>query len=589
MPSPLPSSDPDWNEWTSATLPASLDQIGGIIDRMRSSLAARGVPEGELTDGLILAVTEAVTNAIRHGRHPGRPDERIRLAWVWRNEEIELEVSEPGRFEPKANWGELPDDLLAEGGRGGFLITQLMDAVEHRNHDGRHALRMRKKLRPAPVPAAPASAANETEAALDAMTEELSNAYETISALFQFSASLATEPGLQELALKSFSRLRPITGADDAWIRLAEPDGALVAIAGGGDERPRRLPADSAACEAEVARFGLERTLQHRRSLPADDPLHGAAGCAFVCPFSFEGRLRGVLTVVREHDRAGFFTAGQIALVRTLADFLGIACASADLQDQRLQRLRSARELEIAAQIQHALLPDGIAPHPAWSVLGVCEQATAVGGDFFDVIDLRDGGRLVVIADVMGKGVPAALMATTLRTALRALAAGSPEPAALLTAINRLLCPDLQRLQMFITAQLLLLDPQGAGVTFASAAHCPVLLLNAAGQAFWHEANGLPLGVDASENYASGFIAIAPWDRLLMMTDGALEQRDAADRELGTAGLADLARNAWREAPDNAGAAILRALETRAAGHPANDDCTLVAITRTPDKPNAPP
>ncbi|MBC8009913.1 MAG: SpoIIE family protein phosphatase [Burkholderiales bacterium] len=563
-------------EWSSVTLPAALDQVGPAVNDLFDWLQARGVTEGEALEGVKLAASEGLTNAIRHGGPHTGPDACVRLAWAWRDGELELEISEPGTFSPNADWGNLPDDPLAEGGRGGFLISQLMDAVEHRNSGGRHALRLRKKL-PHTSPAFAAQVLAENEATLNAMTEELGNAYETIAALFQFAESLATEPGLHALAEKSFARLRPLTGADAAWVRLAEADGTLAPLAG----KSPRLPADSTTCEAEVARAGVERTLQSRVSLPPGDPLHSTEGCAFVCPFSFEGRLRGVLTVVRDRDSAGFFTAGQTGLVRTLADFLGIACANADLQEQRQQRLRAARELEIAAQIQRSLLPQSIATHPAWATQGVCSQAAEVGGDFFDVFDLPDGSRLVMIADVMGKGVPAALMATTLRTALRAHAVAVPDPAALLTQVNRQLCPDLQRLEMFITAQVVRLDPQGGGITYASAAHCPILVLDATGRAAWLEANGLPLGVEENERYEGGRTTASPLDRVLLMTDGALEQEDAGGNEIGADGFAALAAEAWRGSPDAAVTLVLRALRQQAGGHAAGDDCTLVAIART--------
>lgn len=558
-------------EWASVKVERDLAAVAPTVAALRNWLRVRGVPADDAVNEIDLAVTEALTNAIRHGG-ADQTDFSVRLAWCWRAGELEIEVSEPGRYVPAAGWDSLPDDPLSEGGRGGFLISELMDAVEHRNAGGRHALRLRRRVTPRA-----GSDLAATEAALEAMTEDLGNAYETIAALFGLSEDLATAGGLSAMAAKSLARLRPLLGADAAWVRLASPEGTLRRLAFDGRALgPDDLDLESGAIEPVVARAGVERTLENRAALPPDDPLHAPGGCAFVCPFSFEGRLRGVLTVKRGVGSAGFFTAGQIALARTLADFLGIACANADLQTQRREREQAQRELAIAANIQRALLPQSIAPHPAWTVRGVCAQAAEVGGDFFDVIDRPDSARLIVIADVMGKGVPAALMAATLRTATRTLAEHCTGPGELLTRVNRQLCADLGRLDMFITAQVLWLDADGRGASYASAGHCPILELDAKSEARWFdEAGGLPIGVSTNEIYSNGRIEPRAGARIWLVTDGALEHEDARGEQLGAEGLARLATGAGE--PET----LLTRLQTRAEGRAVHDDCTLVCVAGT--------
>jgi len=131
--------------WTRVTLPAGMEHVGPAVNSLRDWLRAHGSTDGEALEGVALAVSEALTNAIRHGGSSGA-DACVHLAWIWRGRDLELEVSEPGMFNPPPTWGNLPDDPLAESGRGGFLITRLMDIIEHCNADGRHALRMHKRL-----------------------------------------------------------------------------------------------------------------------------------------------------------------------------------------------------------------------------------------------------------------------------------------------------------------------------------------------------------------------------------------------------------------------------------------------------------
>lgn len=574
----IPASDPAPMEWACTHLPRDLAAVEPALGRLRTWLQGRGVEAGPALDATLLATTEALTNAVRHG---GGPREAVvRLAWSWREGDLEIEVSEPGNFAPTEDWRRLPADPLREGGRGGFLISQLMDAVEHRNHDGRHALVLRKRLAVGPGVASTAS-----EAELTAMTEELANAYETIAALFHFAGSLATAPGLKELADRSFERLRPLIAANAAWVRLLAGDGTLRLLAVAGENGlPDTLPAQSATIETAVAQSAREQTLARRSELAATDPLRAGSGCAFICPFSFQGQLRGVVTVTRADDAGGFFTAGQIGLVRTLAEFLGIACGSSDLQTQRQQAEKSERQLEFAQHVQRGLLPERIASHPVWRVYGVCAQAAEVGGDFFDVIDLADGRRVAVIADVMGKGMSAALLAATLRSALRAHAPAASDPAALLNRVNRQLAGDLQHLEMFITAQVVELAARGGALAYASAGHCPILQVEPGQAPQWWEEGGLPLGVDANETYEARAMPVSRRACVLLMTDGVLEHEDEAGRELGREGLLALIGTcASGGDPAKAGPGLLAALKERSAGRPPRDDCTLVAIGQRPE------
>jgi anti-sigma regulatory factor (Ser/Thr protein kinase) len=133
------------SEWTSVTIPAGLEHVGPAVGNLRDRLRIHGATDGEALEGVMLAVSEALTNAIRHGGSSGA-SACVRLAWIWRDGDLEVVVSEPGTFTPTPTWSNLPEDPLAESGRGGFLITQLMDSIEHRNVDGRHALIMHKRL-----------------------------------------------------------------------------------------------------------------------------------------------------------------------------------------------------------------------------------------------------------------------------------------------------------------------------------------------------------------------------------------------------------------------------------------------------------
>lgn len=187
-----------FRQWADLAVDSRLEAVGPAADGLVGWLRGHGVPDGPELDGVGLAVSEALSNAIRHG---GANDcSGIRLGWCWDGENLEVEVSEPGEFCPPSDWAELPGDELAEGGRGGFLITQLMDVVEHRNREGRHRLLLRKRLSGAETVIEESREAVDLDAMVWAMTEELGNAYETISALVQMSESLATATDVEDFA-----------------------------------------------------------------------------------------------------------------------------------------------------------------------------------------------------------------------------------------------------------------------------------------------------------------------------------------------------------------------------------------------------
>jgi serine phosphatase RsbU (regulator of sigma subunit)/anti-sigma regulatory factor (Ser/Thr protein kinase) len=552
------------------TLPPAVGLVGPTVERFARSLQDQGASVGAIQE-LRLGLAEALTNAVKHGRFDSR-DAVIRLRWHWEGEWLVVEITEPGHFQAPAGWTELPADPMAESGRGGFLIAGVFEKLAHVNDGGRHTLRLGKHLGPRP----PLAAVAELEKTLGAMTEDLSASYETLSALFKLAEALATTENLAEFAGHAL-RLRLLVEADTMHVRLRDESGALTLLAAvaPGLKFPAGIDPADEGIEATVFRTGQERTVDDMARLTLADPLAGIRGVAFVCPVYFQARQLGVCVVGRQRPGA-FFTAAQISLARTTAEFLGIACANAELQSQRRAQLRLQRELEIAAQIQQSLSPTVFPLRPDWRVHGLCVNALEAGGDFFDVMDVRTG-VVLVIADVMGKGVPAALLAVVLRTAVRAHAPLVGTPGELLDRVSVQIAPDLERLGMFITAQAVFLAGGSREIAYANAGHCPILgLRGAAGESRVLEEGGLPLGVSAAEQYATFRVTVAPGERLLLVTDGILEATDERGDELGPRGFLDAARRTAGHGVQAMCTELLDVIKRRDAGRPATDDRTLL-------------
>lgn len=566
-----------WRESGECELPADLAAVESAVALLKDFVTRRGAT-AEAISSLELAVVEGLNNAVKHGA-AGRAAARLRLHWQLAGEHFTVAITDPGHFAPGAAWQELPADPLAESGRGGFLIRSLMDDVGHENDSSGHTLRMRKHLGPLSLP--PPGADLERE--LAAMTQDLSDSYESLAALFSISELLATTPEFSTFLTEVVSRLRGIVGAEKAYVRFIDADGSSR-LGGRIGARDTLTPFQTgpSALELKVWTERRELSIEQTDTLPAGDPLRAMRAGGFICPISFANQPLGVLVVGRREGR--FFSAGQLNLVRTVGDYLAIACTTAELQKQREAQQRVAREFQIASSIQQSLLPRVMPVLPGWTVAGLCRSATEVGGDYFDLIAEPGGGFLIVVADVMGKGLPAALLATIFRTSVRARPDLATDPGRLLTVINRQLYPDLTDLDMFITAQVAWFDPARAVVRIASAGQ---------GDALWLAAGlgtqpaqplrcpgGMPVGILPEHTYGAEEFPVGPGDALLFLTDGLYEIEDTAGEMLGLAGLAAICRHLWQGDPASFATALLDQLSHLGRADQPADDRTLVVVRR---------
>jgi len=205
--------------------------------------------------------------------------------------------------------------------------------------------------------------------------------------------------------------------------------------------------------------------------------------------------------------------------------------AAARTQRNEEQLLTLNKELEIARGIQAGLLPE-----KSFSVAGLITAsryvpATSVAGDFYDFLP-KDGGLGVLIADVSGHGVPAALSASMVKVAIRAQRDWADKPAQVLTGLNSILCGNLQG--QFVTAGYLYLDPKRGALAYAGAGHPPLLIWRA-GEARVEsmEENGLMLGIFPEGAYKSLTATLNSGDRFILYTDGVPEAPSASGEEFG--------------------------------------------------------
>jgi len=218
---------------------------------------------------------------------------------------------------------------------------------------------------------------------------------------------------------------------------------------------------------------------------------------------------------------------------------------------------------------------------------GACLSALEVGGDFFELVPLSETVQLMVIADVMGKGLPASLFADSLRTLVRALAKPGVQPSELLSEINQLMFEDLSSADMFITLQIVRADLHQGLLHVSNAGHCPLLLCDGSGCSKAIAPDGLPLGIQLDATFRQECAVLPSFGAALLYTDGLTEARNRQGHLFGEPRLTNWLSQAIAENQTalHLKASLLEALHTFQAGAQATDDQTFLILAD--EKPRA--
>jgi len=236
----------------------------------------------------------------------------------------------------------------------------------------------------------------------------------------------------------------------------------------------------------------------------------------------FSGRPIGVMRLYARGPRA--FSASDRRLVRSIAQQAAAAVEQARLLGMRERERRVQRSLQVAGEVQRRMLPRHPPSMAKLESAARYVPSTELGGDFYDVFDVR--GKLgVSVGDVVGKGVAASLLMSAVRSALRAYADGDDDPARVMSRVNQALCRDTT-VQEFATVWFGVIDPESLVLTYASAGHDPPVIVRESGGALTThrlETGGLVAGVMVEETYSSASAQLQKGDILIAYTDGMID------------------------------------------------------------------
>ncbi len=409
-------------------------------------------------------------------------------------------------------------------------------------------------------------------AELDAMADELLARYEEITTLSQLGEALGAVFEPKEICRISLQRAQLATGAQSGLVALSETD-VLSTEAGAEDA--------AAVAAARCAVRTRRQVLLHEGESPetgAESEV-AAGGPLLAVPLvpMTGGEVDAPLgaLVVGRPPGAGRFTAGDAKLATSIAMQVASAIRSSRLIASLREAERVQHEIEIAADVQRALLPGSPPTLAGLELSGRCVPATNVGGDLYDHVLDRSGGLWLLIADVAGHSIGSALIMAMARTVLRREIADGRSPTEVLAATNETLYADLDASGLFITVFCGRLDLATGDFTYASGGQNPPLLRRASGELVELDADGMPAGFLPTIQYEEKKLRLSAGDLVVLYTDGVVEAEGTDGTLFGEDRLRNVVEKSGDAPASSVVGAIFEGLDQH-GGHQA-DDVTLLA------------
>lgn len=232
-----------------------------------------------------------------------------------------------------------------------------------------------------------------------------------------------------------------------------------------------------------------------------------------------ENQTLGLCDVCHEHIEA----------VRLEMDYTASVCIE-HLSGEERSKLEN--DLELSVKVQQALLPHTLPNIAGMTLSAYSQPARIVGGDYFDFLKFKDGSHAVIIADVMGKGMPASMLMASLQASLRIIVPEYNEPAPVIARLNQLFCHNV-RLTNFVTIVLIKYNEQTRTLSYCNAGHNPPLIRRNNGTIDTLQPTGAAIGLIEQTTFEQSIVPLSSGDRILLYTDGVVESFDPHRKMFG--------------------------------------------------------
>ena len=299
-------------------------------------------------------------------------------------------------------------------------------------------------------------------------------------------------------------------------------------------------------------------------------------GLSYVVPMRHQGVTRGVIGL-GERILGGPYTHDELEFLSTLANQGMIALENARLFEEALEKERLEEELSIASRIQQGLLPKSIPRAEGFDLAGLNIPSKQVGGDYYDFIPLDRKRIGIAIADVSGKGAPAALLMANLQASLRTLVGENKPLSEIMSIVNNLAVRNTD-IDKFITAVYGVLDTEEKTFTYSNAGHNPPFLIRGDGTRDLLDKGGLVLGMMRDVPYEEEIVRLHPGDRIVMYTDGVTEAMNSSEEEFGEEGLLTAIQEDKTLSGEDLGQKIVRRVKSFSEAEQQQDDITLIIL-----------
>jgi sigma-B regulation protein RsbU (phosphoserine phosphatase) len=273
------------------------------------------------------------------------------------------------------------------------------------------------------------------------------------------------------------------------------------------------------------------------------------------------------------------FTTEHLDILTTLASVASIRVENASLLEERMNRERMERELELATEIQQRFQPSGPPTVSGYEFQGISFSCYEIGGDYYDFIYREDGRIMVALGDVSGKGTAAALLMSSLHASIHAQIAAKRTLEQTVTSINKYLVENTPS-NRFVTLFIAELDPATHEIRFINAGHNPPLIGRSNGTIDQLESGGLPLGLMEFSEYEAGVTRLENGDVLVIYSDGVSEANNLNEEEFGMTRLSDVIQANITRSASGIRDKVESALSDFTGTAPANDDITLVIVKK---------
>jgi sigma-B regulation protein RsbU (phosphoserine phosphatase) len=414
----------------------------------------------------------------------------------------------------------------------------------------------------------------------------LRNRVDELAVVYEMSSILAKRAKLQEVLDTATRQLVETMGLRAASLRLLDEETGILKMASVANLSPSYLAKGQIlALDSPIDQDALAGKTVYIADLQTDPRVHhqqkareeGLVSC-LVTGLSSGGKRIGALRIYTDHPHE--FTPFEVSLLKAISSLVAAAIVNTRLRRDAVEAEQLERQVRLAADVQRRMIPSRVPANPHYRFGCLYEPSNDLGGDFYDFIGFDSGDTGLVIADVVGKGVPASLLMASARSALRSNARRVDDISDIMRSVNRRLYFDTLPSE-FATLYYAELSNDGRKLKYCNGGHEPLMLLRK-GEIIELDVGGLALGIDPDFHYEWAVEPLEPDDLLVLITDGMTEALNYDGESYGRQRLHASIKMHGSMSPDMSAELIAKQLfwdVRRFVGlAPRSDDITLVVV-----------